>query len=257
MTYYALVTASRGRFPVEDRCEAPLNSTASDSWPLPLDLVVHGRFSTKATAGSNLSGSGTTLNPLRIRTDDDPQILFGTADPSAGGGVRAKEGSLYQRNLHNNGQLWLKLGVGDSEWFLTVPFSVWARSERGFPITTDDSITLALKLPTYPLGGDPGTVTGSSAIVLSAAATVSDGSDAGAFVSGLAFQMINGAITIFGTPLPFTFNVSASTPGAASWALQLAQTDPGVLDVNVIGDPIKQVHWTVRAGGTFSPNVQG
>lgn len=50
MTYYVLVTSKRELSSVEDRCRTPLNSTASYSKRLPLDLAVQGRFSTKATA---------------------------------------------------------------------------------------------------------------------------------------------------------------------------------------------------------------
>ena len=74
-------------------------------------------------------------------------------------------------------------------------------------------------------------------------------------VTGLAIQMVAGVITIFGTPLPFTVPMTG-TPGAATWALQLAQSQPGILDLNAVGDAVKIVNWTVRVGGTFTPHVQ-
>jgi hypothetical protein len=46
----------------------------------------------------------------------DPELLAGTVDPSAGGGVAAQEGSLYLRYGAAAGQLWLKEGAAATAW---------------------------------------------------------------------------------------------------------------------------------------------
>jgi hypothetical protein len=46
----------------------------------------------------------------------NPQVLAGTADPSAGGGVAAAEGSIYLRYGAGAGELWLKTGAADTAW---------------------------------------------------------------------------------------------------------------------------------------------
>jgi hypothetical protein len=46
----------------------------------------------------------------------DPQLLAGTADPSAGGGVAAAEGSLYMRYGAGTGQVWYKSGAAATAW---------------------------------------------------------------------------------------------------------------------------------------------
>ena len=46
----------------------------------------------------------------------DPRLLAGEADPSAGGGVSAPEGSLYLRYTAAAGQAWWKSGAGDTAW---------------------------------------------------------------------------------------------------------------------------------------------
>jgi len=47
----------------------------------------------------------------------NPLILAGTVDPSAGGGVAAPEGSLYQRYGAGAGEVWMKMGAADTTWF--------------------------------------------------------------------------------------------------------------------------------------------
>ncbi len=45
-----------------------------------------------------------------------PQQIKGTVDPSAGSGVAAPEGSLYQRYAAGGGQMWVKSGAADTAW---------------------------------------------------------------------------------------------------------------------------------------------
>jgi hypothetical protein len=44
---------------------------------------------------------------------EEPLITSGQADPSAGDGVPAPQGSLY---LRTNGEHWAKTGAGDTAW---------------------------------------------------------------------------------------------------------------------------------------------
>ncbi len=46
----------------------------------------------------------------------DPQVLAGTVDPSAGGGVAAAEGSLFLRFGAGAGQFFLKTGAANTAW---------------------------------------------------------------------------------------------------------------------------------------------
>jgi hypothetical protein len=46
----------------------------------------------------------------------DPEVLAGTVDPSAGGGVPAAEGSTFLRFAAGAGQSWLKIGALDTDW---------------------------------------------------------------------------------------------------------------------------------------------
>lgn len=52
---------------------------------------------------------------------NDPGVYAGTADPSAGGGVTAKEGSIYLRYGAAAGQIWYKTGVADTAWTQSDP----------------------------------------------------------------------------------------------------------------------------------------
>ena len=47
--------------------------------------------------------------------DDNTEIRQGIADPSAGAGIAAPRGSLYQRNAAT-GELWLKTGAANTAW---------------------------------------------------------------------------------------------------------------------------------------------
>jgi hypothetical protein len=47
----------------------------------------------------------------------NPRKLAGTADPSAGGGVAAPEGSTYQRFVATAGEVWTKIGAADTAWY--------------------------------------------------------------------------------------------------------------------------------------------
>ena len=43
-------------------------------------------------------------------------VLFGVVDPSVGDGIEAPPGMIYGRNNNGRGELWLKVGVGDTDW---------------------------------------------------------------------------------------------------------------------------------------------
>jgi hypothetical protein len=43
-------------------------------------------------------------------------VLAGTTDPTAGGGRKAAIGTLYERDNAGAGELWKKLGAGDTAW---------------------------------------------------------------------------------------------------------------------------------------------
>lgn len=55
----------------------------------------------------------------------DPLHLAGTADPTAGGGVAAPEGSLYCRFVAGAGQVYYKMGAANTDWTL-IPTSTAA-----------------------------------------------------------------------------------------------------------------------------------
>jgi hypothetical protein len=54
-------------------------------------------------------------------TGNDPEVLAGTVDPSAGGGVAAKEGSIYLRYGAGAGQIWYKTAAADTGWTQSDP----------------------------------------------------------------------------------------------------------------------------------------
>jgi hypothetical protein len=56
---------------------------------------------------SGLSELEFTANPIKIA---------GTADPSAGGGRAAPEGSTYMRYVAGAGELWVKVGAANTAW---------------------------------------------------------------------------------------------------------------------------------------------
>jgi len=47
---------------------------------------------------------------------NDPRMLAGVVDPSAGAGVEALEGSIYSRYVNAAGAVWYKSGVADAAW---------------------------------------------------------------------------------------------------------------------------------------------
>jgi len=47
---------------------------------------------------------------------NDPNVRAGTADPSAGGGVAAPEGSIYLRFVTGVGEIWLKTAAAATAW---------------------------------------------------------------------------------------------------------------------------------------------
>lgn len=58
-----------------------------------------------------------TPGPIRgIRGTGTSQVIAGSADPSAGAGVAAPEGSLYMRDTAGAGQVWYKFGAADTAW---------------------------------------------------------------------------------------------------------------------------------------------
>jgi len=48
-------------------------------------------------------------------------VIAGTADPSAGSGVPAALGTLYERDLSGATQLWQKTGTADTSWTMIAP----------------------------------------------------------------------------------------------------------------------------------------
>jgi hypothetical protein len=54
-------------------------------------------------------------------TGNDPEVLAGTADPSAASGVAAKEGSIYLRYGAGAGQIWFKTAAADTGWTQSDP----------------------------------------------------------------------------------------------------------------------------------------
>lgn len=47
-------------------------------------------------------------------------LLAGSADPSAGAGVAATLGYVYARVNGSTGELWIKIGVADTDWVQAV-----------------------------------------------------------------------------------------------------------------------------------------
>jgi hypothetical protein len=185
------------------------------------------------------------------------RVYSGIDDPSVIG-LQAPTGSMYQRTLTNDGQWWIKVGDAATEWALAVPFSIWARSARGFPVTQDATPTFATSIELFRIG-DPAAVSGGASFVLSAVGAYPDGSEVGNWVTAAGVQMQAGVIEVTGIgPLPFDFTPNLSSAGAAGWIIRLAQTQPGVLDLLVVGQgaPPHQVDWTVRIAVTATPNLQ-
>jgi len=52
---------------------------------------------------------------------NNPGVYAGTVDPSAGGGVAAKEGSVYLRYGAGAGQIWYKTAAADTGWTQSDP----------------------------------------------------------------------------------------------------------------------------------------
>jgi hypothetical protein len=46
----------------------------------------------------------------------NPRVVAGVADPSAGGGVAAPEGTIYLRFVATAGQVWIKTGAANTAW---------------------------------------------------------------------------------------------------------------------------------------------
>ena len=46
----------------------------------------------------------------------NPRVIAGTADPSAGGGVAAAEGTLYLRFVAGGGEQWIKRAAANTAW---------------------------------------------------------------------------------------------------------------------------------------------
>lgn len=51
-----------------------------------------------------------------FETNTTARMQSGTADPSAGGGVAAPEGTIYLRFVAAAGELWLKQGAAATDW---------------------------------------------------------------------------------------------------------------------------------------------
>jgi hypothetical protein len=61
----------------------------------------------------------------------DPELLAGTVDPSAGGGVVAPEGSIYCRYAAAAGEFWLKTGAAATAWTQIDPHAAVSREWLG------------------------------------------------------------------------------------------------------------------------------
>ena len=67
---------------------------------------------------------------LGFSINDLANVIYGTADPSAGGGVVAPIGSIYMRDNSSTGELWSKTGAADTAW-LEQQISGGASTEDG------------------------------------------------------------------------------------------------------------------------------
>ena len=70
----------------------------------------------------------------------DPLVLAGTADPTAGGGVAAPEGSFYMRYVAAGGECYLKTGAADTAWTKIDP-TAGAAPAYGMLYTADQAGT--------------------------------------------------------------------------------------------------------------------
>ena len=79
------------------------------------------------------------------------QILNGTVDPSAGGGLAADVGSLYLRDTTgvDGGELWLKFGDDDIDWALAASETGGSSAEDGFIRTFIGKSGAGAETPTY------------------------------------------------------------------------------------------------------------
>lgn len=135
-------------------------------------------------------------------------------------------------------------------------FTIWARSAKGFLVTPGNAPTQALTMNVNPQGSNPATHNGCGMLIMSAPASLLDGSEAAGWLETIPIQVQNGVITVIGSgALPISIPPSAATAGAAAWVLALVQVAPSVIGVVVTGDALLSVQWTARMGGTFTPHV--
>ena len=81
--------------------------------------IANGHFQT--VDGATLSGNGVFAQTVTVVDDiTNPtvftQILAGTADPTADGGIDRNVGSMYLRKNGTTGELWVKTGTADNAW---------------------------------------------------------------------------------------------------------------------------------------------
>jgi len=86
----------------------------------------------------------------------DPEVLAGTVDPSAGGGVAAPEGSIYLRFGAGAGEQWVKTGALDTDWGGPITggaAGAWT-SAAGVTSLVTDTDTIQKDLAGNPRGAD-------------------------------------------------------------------------------------------------------
>ncbi len=111
----------------------------------PAGIVANVTGDTTGTHNGSVAGgvTGAFSGAVTVGTINGYQLLTGSADPSAGGGVAATQPALYMRT--GTDQIWLNNGAGDT---------AWTRLATG----VDTALLAPLASPTFT-----GTVSGSSA----------------------------------------------------------------------------------------------
>lgn len=102
-------------------------------------------------------------------------VLSGTVDPSAGGGVTAPLGSVYCLNIATAGQVFLKVGAADTDW---TPWTTGGGG-GGDLILVDEQTVAGAAVSTITFGGLDGEADGVYEIAFHlkrAAATINDNS---------------------------------------------------------------------------------
>lgn len=179
-----------------------------------------------------------------------PRRIKGTANPSAGAGVVASEGSLYQRFVAGSGQVWLKTGAADTAWTMLAAGPAGGTLQAAYDAGPPVTITLDVALGGIGIFDGPVPVVGNLFEVMdNTGASVYLGADPDGINTDFGVQMVNST-----TPVSSAGAVRLRANGNQ---LQLSRNGGAYASIPVAGETTLQVAYDSGTAAAKQPIVLG